>query len=161
MKKLLVMRHAKSDWSNDNLSDFDRPLNERGEKSAPYIGKELKKMGLTPELILSSPANRAKSTAILFAKNNGYEKEIKYIDDFYFGNLHDIFKHIKLIDDSIENLMIIGHNPTWENIVNNLNCKQEYFEMSTANLVILSADIKSWSELKDKCFNIQAILKPK
>jgi phosphohistidine phosphatase len=84
MKNLLIMRHAKSDWSDSSLADFDRPLNSRGKKAAPFMGNELLKRKKIPDLIISSPANRAKSTAKKVAEAVGYKNEIQFEKRFLF-----------------------------------------------------------------------------
>jgi phosphohistidine phosphatase len=161
MKTLLIMRHAKSDWSYDDLSDFDRPLNERGKDAAPKVGKELKKLGITPDLIISSPANRAKTTAILFSENNDYKNEIVFSEDFYFGHYSDIAEIIKNTDEKISTLMIIGHNPIWEKITTYLSEKEVYIEMQTATVYIMVANIEKWKDIDRGTFEIKTIIRPK
>lgn len=155
------MRHAKSDWTDDNLSDFDRPLNERGSTEAPKIGKELQKIDIFPDIIYSSPANRAKSTTLIIAEKINYKNEIIYIDNFYFGNYNDVLKTVKSTSDNFENMMIVGHNPTWETLVNRLKTDNNYFEMTTANLVIITFQVEKWQDISEKSGKTQLILKPK
>ncbi len=78
MKTLYILRHAKSTWTDANLSDFERPLNERGVKTAPFMGELMAKKNFQPDLILSSPAQRAKQTALLIKKAGRMKAEIKY-----------------------------------------------------------------------------------
>ena len=143
------MRHAKSDWSDGSLRDFDRPLNKRGEKAAPLMGKKIKKLGLTPDLIISSPALRARMTAETVAKNCGYKNDIVWNDSFYFGYTSEIIDAIKKLDSSVENIMIFGHNPTWSNVSEILS--GEFISMKTADLVVLEYKGK-WKKLdRGKC----------
>ncbi|MCA9172760.1 MAG: histidine phosphatase family protein, partial [Planctomycetales bacterium] len=83
MKLLTLLRHAKSDWGDPGLSDFDRPLNERGRKDAPAVGSFFERAGLTPDLIVSSPARRARQTCDLFAQEAGYKKRISWEESIY------------------------------------------------------------------------------
>ncbi|MGB5866594.1 MAG: histidine phosphatase family protein [Arcobacteraceae bacterium] len=111
MKKLVIIRHAKSDWEDSSLDDFDRPLNTRGEENAPFMGKFLKEKSLLPDLIMSSPALRAISTAEIIAKEVGYTNEImqnQYIYEAYVNTLQDI---VSYIPDTNDVVFLVGHNP--------------------------------------------------
>ncbi len=143
------MRHGKSDWGSGSTRDFDRPLNDRGKKDVPKIGEELKKRDLTPDLIISSPAERAKMTALKTAENSGYDKDIEWEESFYFGFVREIIEKLNKTDERYEKVMIVGHNPTWSDIVEKLSGK--YFDMKTANVCILEFD-GAWKDLADnKC----------
>ncbi len=111
MKKLFIIRHAKSDWEDSNLDDFDRPLNEKGLKNAPFMGKVLKNKNIKPDLIISSPANRAYTTAELIANEVGYDKVItpnQYIYDAYVNTLQELITYIQ---DDKDVVFLVGHNP--------------------------------------------------
>lgn len=155
------MRHAKSDWSNERQADFERPLNSRGEKAAPQMGLELKNLNIFPDLILSSPANRAKTTAKLFADNNGYKNEIVLVENFYFGYEENIIQAIKSTDNEINTIMIVGHNPTIEGLVMELNKTQQFYRMSTAAIVVMQTKLASWEEIRKKSFKVEHYLLPK
>jgi phosphohistidine phosphatase len=119
MKTLIFIRHAKSDWSNLLADDFDRGLNKRGLRDAPFMGDALATKNIKPDLILSSPAQRAKLTAIAIAKRLFYpEYKIVYDSCLYTGDIADVIKKICSIDESIETLMIFGHNPDMTDYVN-------------------------------------------
>ncbi|MCF6364972.1 MAG: histidine phosphatase family protein [Bacteroidales bacterium] len=158
MKKLLIMRHAKSDWSDGSVRDFDRPLNNRGKSAAPLIGKEIKKRGLTPDLIISSPALRAKMTAEAVAENSGYKKDIIWNESFYFGYTSEILQAIKDVDESKKSIMIFGHNPTWSSITEILSGK--FVSMKTADVAILEYKGK-WQNIKDKSCKLTIYISPK
>ncbi len=158
MKKILIMRHAKSDWSDGSIRDYDRSLNKRGKLDAPLIGKEIKKKGFVPDLILSSPALRAKMTAEAVAENSEYNKQIIWNKSFYFGYTEEIIQAIKNTDEAIENLMIFGHNPTWTSIAEKLSGK--YLNMKTADLVVIEYDGK-WKDLKDNSCKLVDYISPK
>ncbi len=159
MKKLLIMRHGKSDWGAGSQRDFDRPLNDRGLRDTPLIGEELKKRDLTPDLIIASPAERAKTTAENVAKFSGYGKNIQWDESFYFGYFKEIIKKITKTEDDTETLLVVGHNPTWSSLVEHLSGK--YFDMKTANVCILEFD-GNWKNLKEgSCIFNDAILPKK
>jgi len=111
VKQLYLIRHAKSSWSNPALDDFDRPLNERGKKNGPEMARRLAALGIYPDLIVSSPAKRAKKTARYMAEGTGYKKsKILYYKDLYIGSLS---YHLQKIDTFLKNvdvLFLVGHN---------------------------------------------------
>jgi len=162
MKQLLIMRHAKSDWSTDTKEDIDRPLNRRGKNDAPLMGEEILKRNVIPELILSSPANRARQTVDLFARSCGFSKEVQLIDEFYPGDMKSILKHIKNVPDQINRLMIIGHNPVFELLASNfISNKEADISMPTACIVAVSAEIDQWKDLELHNNKLNWIITPK
>lgn len=152
------MRHGKSDWGAGSQRDFDRPLNERGEKDTYRIGNELKSRNLAPNLIISSPAERAKLTARRVAENSDYQNSIEWNESFYFGFFKEIIEKIRKVDDTVEKLMIVGHNPTWSEIIEKLSGK--YFDMKTANVCILEFD-GNWKDLKEGNCKFADYISPK
>jgi len=112
MKMLYIIRHAKSDWSDPSLSDFQRPLNKRGKKDAPLMGEQLGKNGVHPDLILSSPAVRAKMTIEAIADKVGYKTErIVYDETLYMADMDTILRVLKQTPYSKNTVFIVGHNP--------------------------------------------------
>ena len=111
MKTLLLLRHAKSSWSNPSLRDFDRPLNERGLKAAPLIGSLLLKRQLQPGLVLSSPAERARQTAALVVEAAQFAITPRFDERIYEASALALLELISQIDDGVEQAMIVGHNP--------------------------------------------------
>lgn len=119
MKTLYLIRHAKSDWSDESLNDFDRPLNKRGAKDAPLMGSILLKSGIYPDLILSSPALRAKSTAIAFAQAlSSPTDSIRYIHALYASDTETILSLIRDVPSSVNTLFVFGHNPEFTECAN-------------------------------------------
>jgi phosphohistidine phosphatase len=161
MKNLIIMRHAKSDWNVPSKSDFDRPLNERGLKCAPVMGTELAKRSKKLDLIISSPANRAKSTAILFGEAYGYEGEIIYQDQFYFGAIDEIMEIVKKTDNKNDCIMIVGHNPTWETLAYRLLKYSSAIQMPTAAMASLIFNIETWDNLKPKSGQMEFFIIPR
>lgn len=158
MKTLLVMRHAKSDWKSDAASDFDRPLNNRGKKNAPEQGVEIKKRNIIPDLIISSPANRAITTAKLAAKNFHYDNEIIIEKEFYFGHTSEIINKIKDVSNETNKLMIVGHNPTWTSLVELLS--SQYIEMKTATVAVINFETDKWAEIENSKGTISTFFSP-
>lgn len=112
MKTLYIIRHAKSDWDDLSLSDFERPLNKRGQKNAPFMGELLTHNNVHPDLIVSSPAVRAKTTAKEIAKKVNYDtKKIVYEDTLYMADINAIEGVLKKVSSSKKTLFIVGHNP--------------------------------------------------
>jgi phosphohistidine phosphatase len=111
MKKLFIIRHAKSDWDNPNLDDFDRPLNNRGLKAAPMMGQRLKTRNIMPDMILSSPASRAITTAQLIAKEIGFEKSITQNHYIYEAYVNSLQETVSYIHDENDTVFLVGHNP--------------------------------------------------
>ena len=107
MKKLFLIRHAKSSWEDFNLDDFDRPLNNRGEKDAPFMGKLLKKKKPKPDLIISSPALRTKLTAQIMAKEIGYDDKIVFDKTIYEAPLSNLKRAINNIDNSFNSIVFV------------------------------------------------------
>lgn len=160
MKNLLVMRHAKSDWGN-NLPDIERPLNKRGEKAAPLMAEHLKKKSKIPDLILSSPAKRAKCTADLVKKTLAYSKDIEIVNQFYFGYISDIIYIIKNIDNHHNTVLILGHNPIWEDLVSEFINYEDYVAMPTAAIASIIFDTDDWQKISEKNAKLEWLNTPK
>ncbi len=144
-KTLLILRHAKSSWKNEKLKDFDRPLKHRGEESAKVIGKVLMMAELVPQVILSSPAQRAKQTAELVAEESKFKGELKFVESYYMGEPEDYIAALKELPDEIERVMIVGHNPGLEALLQLLDGKVD--SLPTGSLAYLVLDIKHWADL--------------
>ena len=109
MKKLYLLRHAKSSWKDLTLSDFNRPLNKRGKRDAPLMAKKLKELGIRPDIIISSPAKRAHKTAKIFAKTLHATLETE--EKLYEAHTSDIKEVIQAAFKKYDSVMIVGHNP--------------------------------------------------
>lgn len=145
MKTLLILRHAKSDWGNSKLSDHDRPLNDRGQYDAPRMGAWLKHKNLVPELIISSTAERALTTAELVALACDFAGELRTERDFYLAGPPTYIDMLNGLPDSYERVLVVGHNPGMEELVALLTDKDR--PMGTANLAMVELPIESWREL--------------
>jgi phosphohistidine phosphatase len=148
MKKLFLVRHAKSDKDNPILPDFDRPLNARGYKDAHSFSEKFKTSGGLPDLIISSPAIRAISTALIFAGNFGMNpKEIILDKSLYESSVKDYLKVLHAINNKYSFVMLFGHNPTITDLANNL-AKPFTANIPTCGTTGIEFDIKEWNELK-------------
>jgi phosphohistidine phosphatase len=153
------MRHAKSSWDDSDLSDFERPLNDRGLKTAPFMGKVMTKNNFTPETIVSSPAMRAKQTAELVKNSAGLEADIRFDERIYEASPLRLLEVVSYISDEYDSAMIVGHNPGFENIVRVLTGKLE--SMPTAALAVVDLEINSWREINAETGNLRKFIRPK
>jgi phosphohistidine phosphatase len=144
-KTLLILRHAKSSWKNEKLKDIDRPLKHRGEQDAVVIGKVLTMTELIPQVILSSPAQRAKQTAELVSAESKFKGELKFVNSFYMGEPENYIKALNELPDEIERVMVVGHNPGLEALLQLLDGKVD--SLPTGSLAYLVLGIKHWTEL--------------
>lgn len=159
MKTLFLLRHAKSSWDNFGLDDFDRPLNDRGLKAAPFMGKTMRDRNLLPELIVSSPAKRAKQTAGLVKDSAQIAGEIEFEEGIYAASTSELLEIASGLDDKNGKIMLVGHNPGFENLVRVLT--GNYETMPTAALAVIDLEIESWSEIAPGKGNLRELLRPK
>jgi phosphohistidine phosphatase len=146
MKTLLLVRHAKSDWGDISLPDQQRPLAGRGERDAPEMGKRLARRGVRPDLILSSPALRARSTAELIADKLDYKRKDVVIDGKLYGSGPDgLLEAIEGISDKVECAMLVGHNPDLSELAHRI-CG-EIAQLATCAVAEFTFDTKSWSDI--------------
>ncbi len=144
MKTLTIVRHAKSSWNNPALSDRDRPLNKRGERDAPIMAQRVADAGIRPSLILSSPANRAWTTAKVIAEQLSYPMEfLQRENELYLASLDDLLDVIVAQDEGFNSLMIVGHNPGLTDFVNFLSPGLTN-NLPTAGVVCISIDQDDW-----------------
>lgn len=147
MKKIILIRHAKSSWDNPWLGDHDRPLAERGKKDAPKMAKKLRKRGIHPDLILSSTALRAAETAKITAKELGYlEDEICWEKNLFHASPQTILKYIHMQKDSKNTLLVFGHNPGFNDLITYLGGKIE--NLPTSGQFGFKLHSEKWSDLK-------------
>ncbi len=161
MKNILILRHAKSDWLPDTKSDFERPLTSRGKNDAPKIGKAILDKEIVPDHILSSPAKRAVETIEAVAKACNYKHEIEFVNDFYMSSINTIFEHIKNLNNSIDRVLLVGHNPIWELLSMILIKNNIEIEMTTANLISIDLPIDNWKDISNRQGKFNWQLKPK
>ena len=159
MKTLFVLRHAKSSWDNPDWADFERPLNSRGLDAARFIGELIYQRELHPQLIVSSPAKRAKQTAVLVKEIAGVAKPITFDERIYEASPLTLFNLIREFDEKYESVLIVGHNPGFENLVRMLT--GEPVSMPTAALAKISLDIEKWSAIEPDGYALEFLIRPK
>lgn len=159
MKTLYVLRHAKSSWDNPEWSDFDRPLNDRGLKTAPLMGKVIFDNQFQPDVIVSSPAERAEQTAVLVKENARVNEEIKFDERIYEASPLRLFQVISEMDEDKNSMMLVGHNPGLEGLVKILT--GEIQAMPTAALAVINLNINNWKDISADCGELQTLLRPK
>ena len=149
MKTVLILRHAKSDWGNSSLADFDRPLNKRGRAAAPVMGALLRTEQLVPDLIITSAAKRARKTAKLAAAACGYEGDIMEAPDLYLAGAQAYIQQLRSAPETAHRVMVVGHNPDVEELIRLLTGRQE--RMPTAALAQIDCRIATWRALSSTC----------
>lgn len=143
-KKLTIIRHAKSDWGSGALRDFDRPLNNRGLRDAPFMAKAFSSRVSEPVSIISSPAMRAKTTALEFARSlNISENQIQFKEEVYHAHHDMLLDVINSLSDDIQHAIIFGHNPGLSDLATLLS--NDVFNLPTCAIVELEFEIESWS----------------
>lgn len=160
MKYLYLIRHAKSNWSDESQSDFERGLNKRGQKAVLTMSEVLKKKKIMPDLILSSSAKRAKLTADGLAKNIGYSGNIRYSDALYMAEPEEVIAMIKGLKDKYETVFIVGHNPETTELTELLT--DAYIEnVPTLGIVALDLSIEHWKKIKAENVKLNFFIYPK
>ena len=149
MKTLLLMRHAKSSWKESNIPDHDRPLNRRGKHDAPLMGKLLRDQKMNLDLIISSTAVRAETTANLIAKAIRYKGKIILDKSIYDAEPMDLLTLLSNSSDEYNNILLVGHNPTMEEMVQMITNSPE-ITMATCAIAHLTLSIDTWTDLKEK-----------
>ncbi len=145
MKKVYLIRHAKSSWEDFLLDDFERPLNKRGKFDAPLMGVRLHDKKIMPDTILSSPAIRAKTTAEIIAKKIGFEKEIVFIKDIYEASATTLHNILTKIEDKKNIVFLFGHNPSLNELAENYIHFNE--NIPTCAVVEIEFNCNSWADI--------------
>ena len=145
MKTLTLLRHAKSSWKDTSLGDRDRPLNKRGERDAPRMGRRIDAAGIRPSLIVSSPAVRAWRTAKIVARTIDYPTEfLQRENGLYLASLDELLDVVMQQEEGFNNLMVVGHNPGLTDFANFLQPGLTN-NLPTAGVVSVTIDQDSWN----------------
>jgi phosphohistidine phosphatase len=145
MKTLLLMRHTKSSWKHAEMPDHERPLNKRGNKDAPIMGALIKDKELVPQKILCSSALRATETARMVQEESGFAGETVFLDSYYLAEPNAYLEALQTLPDEIERVMVIGHNPGLEGLLQILS--GQIVPLSTGAVAHLVLRIDHWNEL--------------
>jgi phosphohistidine phosphatase len=160
MKTLLLMRHGKSSWKDDSLSDHERPLKKRGRQDAKRIAQEIDKNDLYPHIILSSSAARAKETVDVVVDTLEYENHIIFLDELYMAEPEDFIGVLRELSDDDETVLVVGHNPGLEAFLQIIDGEIE--SLPTAGLGHLVLALDSWQDISlDTMGDLIVLWKPK
>lgn len=159
MKTLLLLRHAKSDWSEAGVPDIARTLNQRGEKAAPAMGGYARKKHIRPDLILCSPAERARQTAALLIEAARFIAELRFDERIYEANWSRLLEIVQQLDDTATTVLLVGHNPGMEDLLLNLTGVNRH--MATAAFARIELSVESWNEAAPGCGQLDWLVKPK
>ncbi|MBP7862501.1 histidine phosphatase family protein [bacterium] len=159
MLNLYLLRHAKSSWDSPNLSDFDRPLNERGKRTAPFMGEVFAKKNCPLDLVICSPAKRTRETCDLFLQAAKLDVPVDYEDGIYEASLRSLMNIVKRQDSEAKKILMIGHNPGFGELLYALSGTREHFP--TATLASLSFSFDDWLHVNNDAGELQWILRPK
>lgn len=159
MKTLYLLRHAKSSWDDPALADFDRPLNERGIRTAPFMGKLMARNGFAPSIILSSPAVRASQTANAVKDAAELVAEVHLEHQIYEASPHSLSQVVSELDDGHDSAMIVGHNPGMEGFIRYLTGSLE--PMPTAALAVIELQVDEWKSVGEGCGELREVYRPK
>lgn len=147
MKTLLLLRHAKSSWDEKEVHDHDRPLNKRGKKDAPMVGKYLKENDLVPDLIISSTAKRALDTAQAVLEESGFTGQVDRYQDLYLSDTACYLDILSSLPPEANRVLVVGHNPDLDDLLSLLTDVTQH--LKTAMLAVIDLPITSWQELNE------------
>lgn len=148
-KTLLLIRHAKSNWDNSDLSDFERPLNKRGKSDAPIMAKRIKDKKISIDSFVSSPAKRAKKTAEIFMQEFGFkEKDLKLVPGLYEASVNDFYQAVENLNNEDHIVALFSHNPGITDFINSMECSPVY-NMPTCAVYAIKIKTKHWKDFKD------------
>jgi phosphohistidine phosphatase len=159
MRTLYILRHAKSSWDDSALRDFDRPLNERGVRSAKLIGGHLRSTNSSFTLVVSSPARRTAETTSLVLESGEYEVPVKYDSRIYEASLRQLLAVVEDVDDTNESILLVGHNPGMEQLLECLTLQER--RMPTAALVRVELNVGSWRSVQRGVGELEWYVTPK
>lgn len=156
---LYLLRHAKSSWKDASLRDFERTLKRRGREAAEQIGKRLAAEKPDPQLVVCSPAVRARETAEIVLKHSNLKADVTFDERIYEASLHDLLQVIADIPGDKQVAMMIGHNPGFEEVVSFLS--GEHRHMTTCALAKIGLEVASWKDVKAGVGTLEWFITPK
>jgi phosphohistidine phosphatase len=168
MKTLLLLRHAKSSWDDHSLDDFDRPLNERGRKTAPRVGGWMRKNGWVPDRVLCSAARRAMETWERMEEETGAGPEVEVVQGLYLAEPHRILGIVRGQDDDVGSVLVVGHNPGFEDLARMLATEGDPRALAglgggfpTGGLAIFRFPVERWSEVGPGVGRMEVFVRPR
>jgi phosphohistidine phosphatase len=165
MKQLYLLRHAKSSWKDSSLPDHDRPLTGRGRRAAKTIARHLREQGIEPELVLCSTARRARETLDRIEPALG-TPAVRVEDDLYAASAGALLERLRSIPDTVESVMLIGHNPGLQDLALDLArpspaARELATKYPTGALATLAFQASSWQELDRDTAELVALVRPR
>ncbi len=148
MKTVLILRHAKSSWREAGLADHERPLNKRGKRDAPRMGRLLREEDLVPDLIISSSAVRARKTAQLVIEASGYDGELRLARELYAAEPEAYLEVLQILPETVTSVMVVGHNPGLEELLELLS--GDWQRLPTAALAQVALELDAWQDLSEE-----------
>ena len=168
MKRLTIIRHAKSDWGDPGLDDFDRPLNERGRKAARRVGEELKRRKIAFDQVIASPAVRVRQTLERLVDGYGRDLVVRFAPDLYLAGSGDLLTMVQRLPDELERPLIVGHNPGLETLVHNLAREDDgglrakvAGKFPTGAAAVIDFGANRWSEVRPATGTIAELILPR
>ena len=160
-RRLILMRHAKSSLSSAGSIDHARPLNKRGQRDAPRVAAHLKSLGWSPDLVISSDATRTRETYRYICNGLDCDVPVSFQPTLYLGGLKEIRDAAKDLSDDIRTLLLLGHNPGWEEAASSLSSGSVF--MTTANAALLTVEGLTWSDAFDPevDWKLVAVIRPR
>lgn len=147
MKQLVLLRHAKSDWAIETLRDIDRPLNRRGYEDAYLLSAEIKKQNIIPHFIVSSPATRALSTALIFARELDFPQDkIHIVPQIYEADVNTLKQLVRAFPADADTVFLVGHNPGFTDFFNEI-CNSRIDNLPTCGLMLIQWEEKKWEDV--------------
>ncbi len=160
MKTLFLARHAKSDWNNASSSDFDRPLNSRGETDAPLMAEQIRYSGVNIDQVISSDAKRALSTAVHYSKILTPQQSLQTSHQLYLASSEEIQGIAQLLDNQHDSVMLVGHNPGMTEVVNDY-CQAGIDNLPTCGVAIVQFNVSHWKDITAETARLVAFEYPK
>ncbi|MEZ5710215.1 MAG: histidine phosphatase family protein [Blastomonas sp.] len=169
MKSLTLLRHAKSDWSDASQRDFDRPINERGQRGAKLIGSYLKREAMAFDAVVASPAVRVVETIDLLEQGYGTSLKPDWDRRIYLASSVTLIDLLSGLDDAADRVLMVGHNPGLEDLIFDLvpddgtsPLRDEVeIKFPTAALAVLELDIDSWKDIDNRCARLVSLMRPR
>ncbi|MEM9463183.1 MAG: histidine phosphatase family protein [Myxococcota bacterium] len=159
-RRLIILRHAKSDWNAGASTDHARPLNGRGRKAAPRVGQHLRELGWVPQVVHSSDATRTRQTWERMHPELGGEPEVTFSRTLYLAGEPEIRAVVASLAASVSTAMLIGHNPGWEDAVTELSGVR--VSMTTCNAALLTLTAPTWADAaKRSGWTLEQMVRPK
>lgn len=168
LKRLYLLRHAKSDWNDSSLSDIERPLAPRGVAAAPKVAEAMQSEGLLPDLVICSPARRTRETWDLIGSYLDSEPASQVDERLYLASPGELISVIQELPDDLGSVMLIGHNPGMESITMGLSGSGQQPDLDlaltkfpTGALAVIDLDVERWSDISGGSGSLRRFIRPR